>query len=157
MALGGLIPIGLLGNGNSTDVDPRWTIDGGWNVGWEIGAWTPVEVTDQTKWMIGMTTKLTDIRAQTGAAQSVFRSFTTMGFVTIVVVAFVAYSFRSRRQVVELRQQVVDLQIKIDKVEKARQVEAIVDTEYFKGLRDQAKTLRQGSRRRRAAPRTPRE
>jgi len=126
-----------------------WSVTGGLERGWEIGAWTPVEVTADTKWMIGMTTQLTDIRKSTGAAQSVFRSVLTMSLVTVIVVGFVFYSFRNRQQVVQLQQQVVDLQIKIDKVEKARQVEAIVDTAYFKDLREQAKSLRQQSRRRR--------
>ena len=126
-----------------------WSITGGLEQGWEIGAWTPVEVTENTKWMIGMTTKLTDIRVSTGAAQSVFLSVLTMSLVTVIVVGFVVYSFRNRKQVVQLQQQVVDLQIKIDKVEKARQVEAIVDTGYFKDLRSQARSLREQSRRRR--------
>ena len=133
-----------------TDAQFLWSIEEGLEQGWEIAAWTPVAVTGNNTWVIGMTTKLTDIRKETGAAKSVFFSVLMMSFVTIVVVAFVFYSLRSRRQVVQLQQQVVDLQIKIDNVEKARQVESIVDTDYFKGLRDQAKTLRQGSRRRRA-------
>jgi GAF domain-containing protein len=56
-------------------------------------------------------------------------------------------AIRVRQRESALKEQIRELQIEIDEVKKTRQVQEIVETEYFQKLREQAKQMRAQAKR----------
>jgi len=120
-----------------------------WEKGKEIGAWTPAVVDEKNniKWMIGLTTPLAAIMKESGARDSVNRSFLFMSVVTIVI-GLVLYSFMlGQRRVRALQKEVAQLKIVIDENKKRQEVEQIVESEYFQSLQKRVAEIRSRSNR----------
>lgn len=115
-----------------------------WEKGKEIGAWTPAVVDEKNdiKWMIGLTTPLAAIMKESGARDSVNRSFLFMSVVTVVI-GLVFYSFMlGQRRVRALQKEVAQLKIVIDENRKRQEVEQIVESEYFQSLQKRVAEIR---------------
>jgi hypothetical protein len=115
-----------------------------WEKGIEIGAWTPAVVDEKNniKWMIGLTTPLAAIMQESGARDSVNRSILFMSVVTLVI-GLVFYSFMvGQRRVRALQDEVAQLKIEIDESRKQKEVEQIVESEYFQSLQKRAAEIR---------------
>jgi hypothetical protein len=120
-----------------------------WEKGKEIGAWTPAVVDEKNniKWMIGLTTPLAAIMKESGARDSVNRSFLFMSIVTVVI-GMVFYSFMlGQRRVRALQKEVAQLKIVIDENKKRQEVEQIVESEYFQSLQKRVAEIRSRSNR----------
>lgn len=115
-----------------------------WETGIEIGAWAPAVVDEKNniKWMIGLTTPLAAIMMESGARDSVNRSLLFMSVVTVVI-GLVFYSFMlGQRRVRALQDEVTQLKIEIDESRKQKEVEQIVESEYFQSLQKRAAEIR---------------
>jgi hypothetical protein len=120
-----------------------------WEKGREIGAWTPAVVDEKNniKWMVGLTTPLSAIMLESGARDSVNRSFLFMSIVTVVI-GLVFYSFMlGQRRVRALQKEVAQLKIVIDENKKRQEVEQIVESEYFQSLQKRVAEIRSRSNR----------
>jgi hypothetical protein len=117
------------------------------DTGWEIAAWTPVVVfpdTDQELiWVIGMSAMLPEILQSTGVYAQTQEAIITMSIVTLVVFGMLYFLNRAEVQVQELRQQVKELHIQVDEAKRAREVNAIMETDYFRDLSARATSLRE--------------
>ncbi len=115
-----------------------------WEKGIEIGAWTPAVVDEKNniRWMIGVTTPLAAIMQESGARDSVNRSFLFMAVVTVVI-GLVFYSFLlGQRRVRALQKEVAQLKIVIDENRKKKEVEQILESDYFQSLQKRAAEIR---------------
>jgi hypothetical protein len=124
-----------------------------WEKGIEIGAWTPAVVDEKNniQWMIGLTTPLSAIMKESGARDSVNRSFLFMAVVTVVI-GLVFYGFLAgQRRVRALQHEVAQLRIVIDEAKKRREVEQILGSDYFQSLQKRAAEIRAKSTKERNA------
>ncbi|MBN1483797.1 MAG: cyclic nucleotide-binding domain-containing protein [Chloroflexia bacterium] len=64
--------------------------------------------------------------------------------ISSLAAAFTQMCARVQQREQELRREVMQLRIEIDQAKKERQVSEIVDSDYFRSLRDKAKRLREG-------------
>lgn len=115
-----------------------------WEKGIEIGAWTPAVVDEKNniQWMIGLTTPLAAIMKESGARDSVNQSFLFMAVVTVVI-GLVFYSFvLGQRRVRALQKEVAQLRIVIDEARKKKEVDQILESDYFQSLQKRAAEIR---------------
>jgi hypothetical protein len=115
-----------------------------WEKGIEIGAWTPAVVDEKNniQWMIGLITPLAAIMEKSGARDSVNRSFIFMSVVTVVI-GLVFYGFvLGQRRVRALQKEVAKLKIEIDASKRQREVDSIVESDYFQSLQKRAAEMR---------------
>jgi len=115
-----------------------------WETGIEIGAWTPAVVDEKNniQWMIALTTPLSAIMKESGARDSVNRSFLFMAVVTIVI-GLVFYGFLlGQRRVRALQKEVAQLKIVIDETRKQKEVEQILGSDYFQSIQKRAAEIR---------------
>ena len=112
--------------------------------GVEIGAWTPAVLYEKNniKWMIGLTTPLSAVMEKSGANASIRQSIWMMTFVTLVV-GIVFYGFvLGQRRVRALQKELAQLKVEIDQSKRQREVQQIVESEYFQSLKAKATELR---------------
>ncbi|MBI5952890.1 MAG: hypothetical protein HY865_14630 [Chloroflexi bacterium] len=124
-----------------------------WEKGIEIGAWTPAVVDEKNnvQWMIGLTTPLAAIMQESGARDSVNRSFLFMAVVTIVIGLVFSGFLAGQRRVRALQHEVAQLKIVIDEAKKRREVEQILGSDYFQSLQKRAAEIRAKSTKERSA------
>lgn len=115
--------------------------------GREIAAWTGFKVFEgepsEETWVIGMSAMLPELMTENGAYNDIQNAMTQMVIITIAVLVLMTSLWRAETQVKELREQVRELRVEIDEGKRAQQVSEIVDSEYFQGLAERAKELRE--------------
>lgn len=115
--------------------------------GIEVAAWKAFNVFEgeeyEKTWIIGMSAMLPELMTENGAYNDIQNSMTQMVIITIAVLVLMVSLWRAETQVKELREQVRELRVEIDEGKRAQQVSEIVDSEYFQGLAERAKELRE--------------
>jgi hypothetical protein len=117
------------------------------DTGIEVAAWKAFNVFGgeeyEKTWIIGMSAMLPELMTENGAYNDIQNAITQMVIITIAVLLLMVSLWRAETQVKELRDQVRELRVEIDEGKRAQQVSEIVDSEYFQGLAERAKELRE--------------